>query len=448
MIGEDTGTDPDNAHLALLRAIRTAGPGECIPDAETLAAHLEARLDAAGPVALVEFQRACKAAAERWGAEPTAHFGRVLRRARARAKPPPKTKRAEAIEAIGRLPVDWRPALRARLEPGADVWSADHTLSVARALHRWRGYAGARGLPLMPTGAALDAYGQWLIGGGTGGANIRRKPPSLRSVADYLARIETGLATIHPGADSPARAFVVRDWRERADRHGPTTKTGAQLVGASVIYGLGFDLIQAARHASPRGVDAARLYRNGLILAVGAALPERARALAALAFGTTLRPLGEDRIHVRLPPSVLKMPERLKADAPPFDAVFANPGLAEALETYRRGFRPIFDDGACLFPSVKAPGQAIGERQIGRLSGDLTEKAFGVRIPIHRLRDNVATEASETLAGGGLAATALLRHRDPATTARHYDHADGLEAARAFAAEIDRRRSRPTDLDL
>ena len=448
MIGEGTGTDPDNAHLALLRAIRTAGPGARIPDAETLAVHLDARHTAVGPVALAEFQRACKVAAERWGAEPTAHFGRVLRRARARAKPPPKTKRAEAVEAIGRLPADWQPALRARLDPGADVWSADHALSIARALHRWSGYADAQGLPLVPTGAALDAYGQWLLGGGTKSAGPRRKPPSLRSVADYLARIETGLATIHPGADSPARAFVVRDWRERADRHGPTTKTGAQLVGAWAIYGLGFDLIAAARRASPRGVDAARLYRNGLILAVGAALPERARALAALAFGTTLRLLGEDRIHIHLPPSALKMPERLKADAPPYDAMFVNPGLAEALETYRRGFRPIFDDGTCLFPSIMAPGQAIGERRIGNLAAQETKKAFGVRIPIHRLRDNVATEAAETLEGGGLAATALLRHRDPATTARHYDHADGLKAARAFAAEIDRRRSRPTDLDL
>ena len=71
-----------------------------------------------------------------------------------------------------------------------------------------------------------------------------------------------------------------------------------------------------------------------------------------------------------------------------------------------------------------------------------------MRIPIHRLRDNLATEAAETLAGGGLAATALLRHRDSAIMARHYDHADGLRAAQVFAAGIDRRRSRPTDLDL
>ena len=453
-------TQMDNAHRALLARVRAAAPADPVPGEEALAAHLAARLALVGRPALMEMQHLARVAAARWGAEATAHFGRVLRRGRAQAKPARRTKRDEAIGAIGALPAPWRPALLARLGAGeaagarasrrvdVGIWSSDHTLSVARALRRWATHAEARGLPLVPTGAMLDAYGQWLLGGGDGGPDDERKAPSPRSVADYLARIETGLAAAAPEAGSAARAFVVRDWRERADREGAPTKTGAQLVGASAIYALGFDLMRQAQQASPRGMTAARLYRNGLLLALGAALPERARALAALAFSATLWLPGEGRIHVHLPPAVLKMPARVRATAAPHDAVVRNPALAEALEEYRTMFRPLFDDGACLFPSVKAPGRALGERQIGRLAGDLTERAFGVRIPVHRLRDNVATEAAETLAGGGLAAAALLRHRDAATTARHYDHSDGLKAAQTFGAEIDRRRSRPADLLL
>ena len=468
-------TQTDNAHRALLARVRAAAPADPVPGEEALAAHLAARLALVGRPALMEFQHLARVAAARWGAEATAHFGRVLRRGRAGAKPPRRTKRDEAIGAIGALPSPWRDALLARLgaEAGAGAGAGanarigartaaalprrgrgpllgpDHALSVARALARWAAYAAERGLPLVPTGTALDAYGRWLLaGGGPGEAGRARGAPSLRSVADYLARIEAGLAAAAPEAGSAARAWVVRDWRERARGAGPTTKTGAQLVGASAIYALGFDLIRQAQQASPRGMTAARLYRNGLLLALGAALPERARALAALAFGTTLMLPGEGRVHVHLPPAVLKMPEAQRAGAAPYEAAFTNPALAEALEEYRTAFRPLFDDGACLFPSVKAPGRALGERQIGRLAGNLTERAFGVRVPVHRIRDNVATEAAETLAGGGLAAAALLRHRDAATTARHYDHSDGLNAARAFGAEIDRRRSRPADLLL
>lgn len=71
-----------------------------------------------------------------------------------------------------------------------------------------------------------------------------------------------------------------------------------------------------------------------------------------------------------------------------------------------------------------------------------------MRIPIHRFRDNVATEASENLIGGAYAAKTLLRHVDEAITLRHYDHAEGLKFAGEFEDFIEGRRTIRAELIL
>jgi integrase len=126
---------------------------------------------------------------------------------------------------------------------------------------------------------------------------------------------------------------------------------------------------------------------------------------------------------------------------------FRNARLHAALCEYRAMYRPLFDDGDCLFPSMKARGMAISEAQIGRLTGNLTRAAFGTRIPVHRLRDNVATDAAEHLEGGVHAASTLLRHRDIATT-RTYDQSEGVRAAEEFGGYVTSQRSKGVDLDV
>lgn len=325
--------------------------------------------------------------------------------------------------------------------PGDVIWSADYCLAVTAALGRWAEYAAGGHVPLIPAGAMLDRYGAWLID-----ATPDRKPVSLRTASDYLSRIHAGLSLIAPETVSRARKFVIRDWRERADRLGATTKTGAQLVGASTLYALGFDLMQEGRSRPLRGLHAAKDFRNSILFAVAASLPERARALSALDFESTLRVSEGEVNHVRIPAEMLKLREDRK-DGEPFDLIFHNSELAEALRKYRHTYRPLFDDGSWLFPSIHSTKHAISEKQIGRLAGDITQRVLGVRIPIHRLRDNVATEASENLDGGRVATKVLLRHTDIAT-GNSYDHSDGMQASREFGGYIESRRSAPADLAL
>lgn len=423
-----------NAHLQMLFDIRTADEGGPVPGKSELSAHLQSRLNAVGDKAFSEFAYVQQVASKKWGAERTAHFGEVLRRYRVLPKPVRKTCWQQATEAVLRLPAEWQSPLldviaiskAGRKKKGIRLWSAAHMLNVARALNRWACFCRETATSTLPTGASLDRFGQHLIRETSDGLQM-----TTRSAADYLARVLSGIECIEEGFASSACAFVSEDWCRRAQSLGSTTKTGSQLVSAVTLYDLGFEHIETAKSQAQRGLSAARLFRNGLILALGVALPQRARALRCLCFGNTVELPDAHSVHVKIPAAMLKLPEARKLGAP-FERNFVNPRLAAALMEYQRSFRPIFDEGDVLFPSVMCRHVAISEKQISRLTGDMTQKAFGVRIPIHRVRDNVATDASEQMRAGGRAAASLLGHRSEKTVARHYDHSDGLAAANAF----------------
>ncbi|OIQ66921.1 hypothetical protein GALL_515070 [mine drainage metagenome] len=91
---------------------------------------------------------------------------------------------------------------------------------------------------------------------------------------------------------------------------------------------------------------------------------------------------------------------------------------ARHIRSLWRRFTPPFVNLRVITLSVHAPGAAITSRQIGKLTGNLTKKHLLVRIPIHRVRDNVATEASECLDAGGRLAAPLLGHKNGTTAAK------------------------------
>lgn len=433
-----------NNHLALLNCIRNAAPADQPLSLLKLETHLEQRHREVGSSAFMEFAHLQRVASEKWGAERCAHFAQVLRKARVKRKAPRQTAWEKAQKSLGELPKDWHPAIAERISvsmegkrsKGCPLWSAAYSANVIRALAGWVDHCRSHGLPLRPTGQVLDRYA----------AQVAERA-STRTASDYVGRILAGMTVIEPGLTSPACEFVACDWRERAEQEGAITKTGSQLVGASEIYGLGFDLMEKARKRRLRGIHAARDFRNGILLSLGAALPQRARALSALAFDQTLDLPDAGLVHVRIPARMLKLPEDRKNGAP-FERTLTSQKLSESLLEYRHFYRPLFDRGQYLFPSMLSPDVAISESQIGRLTGDVTARAFGVRVSIHRLRDNVATEASEHLTSGARAATALLGHRSERTVQRHYDHSTGLASAQEFVDKIEGQRSMDVELKL
>ena len=441
--------EPELNRWAIVGAARVflewrAGALHC-PDREEAREFLEELLEAGEPdVAFREYAFLLMAARHLWGRDETAHLSPVLREARVRPKPPRLTEWERAAQAISTLPPEWQPPFLehlARSQGGAvslrgpEPWSAAHIGSVARALARWADFCRDKGLDPQPTGAGFERYAGWLQQSGTVDA-------SPRSIAHYLSRILSGYSVLlAPQASYEGARWVVQDRAERAAGQGPTTKTAAQVVPASTLYDLGFDLMGEARQTRFLGLDAARLYRNGLLIAVAAALPQRARALSALDMASTFRPVGCPLIEVRLPGRVLKMRQRFKATSP-FQTTLQSRRLWEAVDEYRRVYRGLFDDGSTLFPSVHNRGASISERRIGQLVGDITKARLGVRVPVHRVRDCVATEASEELVHGGLLAPALLGHRDEGTAGRYYDHSEGLRAMEALEARVQARQAR------
>lgn len=380
-------------------------------------------------------------AATVWSPAIAGVVGLCLRARRLRDSPPAQTVDDQARKAVLALPVSWQQPLLKRLggvsARDRSRWSAAYLRGVAQALRRWQSWCTDGGRLPTPTGMAFLAYADALSGTGV----------SERSAADYLDRILTGWGCIEPGFDSPACAHVVADWADRGLRAGSPTKSGAQIVGASTIYVLGLDLVEAARRRGPRSLQVARDFRHGVLLMLAAALPQRARAIAHLEFGTTLIMMETPLIRIALPGSVIKQREWRKSGSG-YDAVISNPDLWSALDEYRRIFRPLFDDSGHVFPSSNRNDQCVTSQQLGRLVGDLTARHLGVRVNIHRVRDNLATEASEELRNGGRLAPALLGHSDPRTTQRHYDQATGMAAARDHGAAITARRTKPARLRL
>lgn len=375
-----------------------------------------------------------------WGVEVAGMIGQVLRQSRCTSKVAAKSIDERARSAILSLPDEWQGKLIAKLisEPGhhSEKWSANHVQSVAHALARWCRASAVLGRKLRPTGTSFHVYA----------TDLRADGISDRSVADYLSRILSGFrVAVDPGFHSTGCDHVVARHDALAKVAGRPTKTGAQIVGASTIFDLGVELMDTARENGPRGLHVARDFRNGLLLSFAAALPQRARALSHLAFGTTVVLLEKPYVHIVLPGRVLKMREAKKRFTG-YDKVLINPVLWSALDDYQRSFRPLFDDGSALFPSIVDMGAAITSAQLGRLVGDLTFKHLGVRVSIHRVRDNAATEASEEIQSGGYLAPALIGNKSAATTMDSYDHAQGMRAARDHGARIAGLRSSPTTL--
>ncbi len=377
-----------------------------------------------------------------WGAAHAGTIGQVLRDARCAPKRPKRSKPDRARAAIARLPAAWQAGLTARLpsEPGParQKWSVDHTLSVVQATERWLLWCNRFERDTRPTGVAFHAYA----------CDLANEGVTSGSAGDYLGRILSGYrSAIDAGFASAACDHVISDLNAKAKIEGRRTKTGDQIVGASTIFDLGVTIINAARALGPRGLAVARDYRNGLLLSVVAAVPQRARALSHFELGVTVLLLERPYLRIRLPGRVLKLREHEKADGG-YEKVIENAVLWDAVDEYARVYRPLFDDGTAMFPSIHDRKAAISSAQLGHLVGSLTERHLNVWVSIHRVRDNVATEASEELRDGGYLAPVLLDHRSAATTRASYDHAQGMAAARDFGEFMAAQRSRTSTLRL
>lgn len=353
----------------------------------------------------------------------------------------------KAIQALSLLPERYQDKIRPLLDQNMDttapatgrlVWSSDHIANTCVTLKQWIAFCEAEGLPEHPSGRAFIGFAE----------HLENRDVSPSSIAVYLSRVRSVFEKLlTPGRSYPGAALVQDRWERLADSSPYRCKSANQIIGASAIFQHGLSLISEALDQPLSPIAQAVQIRNGILLAMGTAFPERGRALAALEFGKTVRLERNNTIAVSLPGLVLKRRESRK-HLPGRDIEFQNPQLWAAIEHYMAHHRRVIDGSLFLFPDTRRYGFPLAVSGLRMIIRKETLRRFGVAIPIHRLRDNVATEAVEILKAKGAAAPALLNHRDPLTSQKHYDHSTSMDISRAYTVHINTMRGPQTSLDI
>ncbi len=301
----------------------------------------------------------------------------------------------------------------------------------AKGYGRWLTYLtlfDPQVLPLAPamriTRERVKTYIEHLQGIGNSSQTLLARLQELGEVAKVM----------NPAGDC---TFINRMAARIRATHKPV-RSKAHLKLSDELVDLGFAVMQQAEGKS--GLDAAILFRDGLIISFLALVPLRRRNLARLYLGQNLIESGgqwfvilgsdETKTHGVLE---LEWPEVLLAP------------LKVYLEVYRlhlmardgRWTKPVTDE---LW--VSKDGSPMTEIAIFDRVRARTAAAFGKAMNPHLFRDAAAT----TLAIGDPAhvrvAAPLLGHRTFATTEKYYQQASAMSAHRDFTAAIQERKNR------
>lgn len=341
--------------------------------------------------------------------------------------------------AIDRLPTHWQHLFINFIDLGqsnqAGALSPSTLESMADALTPWARFRGDDVRP--PTGLELARFAEDLS---KQGASPSRVHTVARKVYNGYTRV------LSPGLRSEACLAVLRDLKAKANAAGPIRKKPCQILPASLIYETGFEIMAEANGGAHHDIGSALRYRDGLLLAIAAAVPLRRRALASLDLGTSFQPQERGVIRLDVPGRFLKVRQDQKIYER-FSGYLTSLRLWDATEVWANHFRPMFDSGTCLFPSRNAP-IALKGSSLQLVFGKTTEEWLGVRLNIHGIRDCVATECIETMDHGAGWARHLLGHKTEKVTMAFYDHSTGICAAREFGQLLQARRSSPTELLL
>ncbi|TVR07177.1 MAG: site-specific integrase [Salinarimonadaceae bacterium] len=204
---------------------------------------------------------------------------------------------------------------------------------------------------------------------------------------------------------------IAKPSRDKRSRMRPTGEIFAAAIGELRRFPTnGLSLSQAVA------------YRNALMLAFLTARPLRLKNFAALALGRHLTPTSDGWL-LRIEAHETKTKEPIAFTLPE--------QLQPWLGRYLGQVRPLFpeaDASQDLWLGIY--GALKGYQTIHQAIRRLTERLFGRSINPHLLRDCAASSLANESAETAPYASALLGHRQAATTERWYIQADNLDASR------------------
>jgi integrase len=221
----------------------------------------------------------------------------------------------------------------------------------------------------------------------------------------------------------------------RLRTHATSTKNKRQkMKSPDQLVDLGLNLMAKADCLSEADIPAAALqFRNGLIIALLAYCPLRAKNLAAITLGQHLVKRGGIWWLV----FAAEETKQRRPFETPFPA-----SLGTALERYLADYRPALTAkgahrgtaGRALW--ISQDGGALTSFGIGQAVCRLTKAAFGAHINQHLFRDCAATMIAIDDPDHVHIIPAILGHSSMTTSERHYNQARSLEAGRRYHATL------------
>ena len=202
----------------------------------------------------------------------------------------------------------------------------------------------------------------------------------------------------------------------------------ARIVPADRLYDVGLQLMNRARRNKDKtALQRARLYRDGLLVALLSVCPIRLKNLASLAIDRQVTQI-ENTWWIVLEGSETK---NGRPDERPLPDLLGSL-VTEWLETWR----PLFlDPGKAMWASTKGGGLAY--TYVGTIISATTHRELGITVNPHLFRDcavfTIAHEAGDQMS----MASALLQHTDQRVTQKHYNRGSSILAVKAFHEILD-----------
>jgi integrase len=199
----------------------------------------------------------------------------------------------------------------------------------------------------------------------------------------------------------------------------------SRVVTSDRLVRLGLDLMnRAAEPSLLTRLERARLYRDGLMVALLALCPIRLGNFARLS-------VDEDFVERGGNWWIILSADETKNGRPderPVPEILSK-YFVDWLDVWRPSFR---SPGTALWPSTK--GGRLAYTFVGGIITETTGRELGVRVSPHLFRSaavhTVAMNAGDQM---GIA-SALLHHSDPRVTEGHYAKGSSFEAAKSFQA--------------
>jgi hypothetical protein len=227
---------------------------------------------------------------------------------------------------------------------------------------------------------------------------------------------------------APDRAL---DWlvaveRELVSEMRPKSKWH-RVVYADLLVDAGLTLMTEAEIAQRPKLTRARMFRNGLMMAILGHCPVRLKNFAALEIGRSF--VNVDGIWW-----IVLTAAETKEKRP--DERPAPEELTTFIERYLETYRPLLargnTDTNALWLAMN--GKPMSYASMGELITETTRMTVGVRVNPHLFRTAGVTTLATRVGDKPHAGSALLHHRPGPVTQENYNRASSISAGRSLAA--------------